>query len=153
MGPKPVLVLQHHIKNIFQYLCLVKKSLHNAQYWQEPNVQESLIYSWLLGLKRGAARDISPAAGSLKFKRTRREGHGHCFAPYTEVWRATWKPNGALTSPFNSGGTAYVPVTNHHKHSQVRKTYLFGKRCGKGLDDFILSHVKLQLNYTCTVLC
>lgn len=32
-------------------------------------------------------------------------------------------------------------------------THLLGRHCNKGLDDFIFSHMKFQVNYTCTVLC
>lgn len=48
---------------------------------------------------------------------------------------------------------ACASTANYYQPSWIRKLHLFGKRSNKGPDEFIFSHIKFQLNYTCTALC
>lgn len=62
------------------------------------------------------------------------------------------KPDGALKSHWPSEYQLMVlPLITISKVKL--QTHSFGKHCNKGLDDFLCSHMKFQLSYTCTVLC
>jgi len=61
------------------------------------------------------------------------------------------KPDGALKSHWPSEHQLLVLYLITVSKVKLQ-THLFGKHCNKGLGDFLCSHVKFQLSYTCAVL-
>lgn len=98
-GPRTCALSPPPQQKHFQYICLINKTLYEARCRQESNVQESLTYSQLLGLKKEAANDTCPGSRVVEVQEDEKRSTGalnsasqHCLVPPLQPkgWRTIW---------------------------------------------------------------
>lgn len=115
-------------------------------------MSRSLKGSWVLGLKTGCRWHLPRAEVGRHTRGRCARTPARTSSPSSQrPEEPSAEPSWALKNHWTRS-PACASITNYYQQSRIRKIHLFGKRSNKGPDKFIFSHIKFQLNYTCTVL-